>query len=86
MNYDELDYKYKTAIEQYELNSEWAEDVKTTILTLKNPKEIVLDCLIDKFAEYYHEMMCAETTLLHNGFSKKDIFLLSGQYYDKCVK
>ena len=41
MNYDELEFKYKTAIEQYELNSEWAEDVKTTILTLKNPKEIV---------------------------------------------
>lgn len=86
MNYDELEFKYKSAIETYELNYEWADDVKTTILTLKNPKEIVLDCLIDKFAEYYHEMMCAKTTLLNNGFNENDIFLLSGQYYNKYSK
>lgn len=86
MNYDEVDYKYKTEIEAYELNGEWADDIKTTILNLKNPKETALDCLVDKFGEYYHEMMRAKSVLLSNGFSEKDILLLCSQYYDKYGK
>lgn len=44
-SYDELEFKYKDAIEQYDLNSAWANDIRETILSLKDPKEIVLSCL-----------------------------------------
>ena len=47
-SYDELEHRYKLEIEAYEINSEWVDDIKNTILRLKNPKEIVLDCLLDK--------------------------------------
>ena len=45
-SFDELEFKYKDAIEQYDLNSAWANDIRETILSLKDPKEIVLSCLL----------------------------------------
>ena len=84
-SYDELEHRYKLEIEAYEINSEWVYDIKNTILRLKNPKEIVLDCLLDKYGEFYYEMTKAKNILLNAGFNENDIQRLSFEYYDKYV-
>lgn len=85
-SFDELEFKYKDAIEQYDLNSAWANDIRETILSLKNPKEIVLSCLIDQYGEFYYEMMRAKKVLLNKGFGEDDIRRLCFEYYDKYVE
>ncbi len=84
-SFDELE-KYKLEIEAYELNSEWVDDIKDAILSLKNPKEIVLSCLIDQYGEFYYEMMRAKKVLLNKGFGEDDIRRLCFEYYDKYVE
>lgn len=39
-SFDELEFKYKGAIEQYDLNSAWASDIRETILSLKILKKL----------------------------------------------
>lgn len=50
---------------------------------MKNPKEIVLSCLIDNLAEYYHAMEKAKETLMNYGFTNQDINHLTLQYVEK---
>ena len=85
-SFDELEFKYKDAIEQYDLNSEWVNDIRETILSLKNPKEIVLSCLLDGLEECFKKKIKAESYLLKNGFNEKEIVLLCCQYSEYCNK
>lgn len=41
LNYDELNYECRDAVELYEMNGRWYDDIRETILAMKNPKEIV---------------------------------------------
>lgn len=84
LNYDELNYECRDAVELYEMNGRWYDDIRETILGIKNPKEIVLSCLIDNLAEYYHAMEKAKETLLEYGFTSRDITNLTFQYIEKC--
>lgn len=85
-SFDELEFKYKDAIEQYDLNSEWVNDIRETILSLKNPKEIVLSYLLDGLEECFEKKIKAESYLLKNGFNEKEIVLLCCQYSEYCNK
>ena len=85
-SFDELEFKYKDAIEQYDLNSEWANDIRETILSLKNPKEIVLSYLLDGLEKCFEKKIKAESYLLKNGFNEKEIVLLCCQYSEYCNK
>lgn len=84
LNYDELNYECRDAVELYEMNGRWYDDIRETILAMKNPKEIVLSCLIDSLAEYYHAMEKAKETLVNYGFTNQDINYLTLQYVEKC--
>lgn len=85
-SFNELEFKYKDAIEQYDLNSAWADDIRETILSLKNPKEIVLSYLLDGLEECFEKKIKAESYLLKNGFNEKEIVLLCCQYSEYCNK
>lgn len=85
-SFDELEFKYKDAIEQYDLNSAWANDIRETILSLKDPKEIVLSCLLDGLEECFEKKIKAESYLLKNGFNEKEILSLCYQYSEYCNK
>ena len=85
-SFDELEFKYKDAIEQYDLNSAWARDLRETILSLKDPKEIVLSCLLDGLEECFEKKIKAESYLLKNGFNENEIILLCCQYSEYCNK
>lgn len=85
-SFDELEFKYKDAIEQYDLNSAWVNDIRETILSLKNPKEIVLNYLLDGLEECFEKKIKAESYLLKNGFNEKEIVLLCCQYSEYCNK
>lgn len=85
-SFDELEFKYKDAVEQYDLNSAWANDIREIILSLKDPKEIVLSCLLDGLEDCFEKKIKAESYLLKNGFNEKEILSLCYQYSEYCNK
>lgn len=82
-DFSKLGEKYKIEIEQYELNGQWVDDIKDAILSIKNPKEVVLSCLLEGLLVYHKEMIEGKNALLSHGFSEQEISHLVVEYYNK---